>query len=193
LNQQKSDRPSPKNRYTVAGSNLSQMGRVQRHTERFEQGSRFVVDRIRHRKTTPGRYVHELAQAAGIGKQSTKVHTATEIGMPMFAKIAPVTRLRRVNRHTHACPQRLPVAIQGVGSEGFNHAREFVTEDQGRFENGVANPSILIGMQVAAADAGRSHPQQHLPRPRRPRMGDLFHTDVARTVKTSGEDLIHMW
>ena len=90
--------------------------------------------------------------------------------MAALAKVASVTWLRRVNRHAHT---------------GFlDDAGKLVAECQRRFELGVADASIQIGVQVAAADTGRLDADEDFVRCRQ---RDFLDAHVARAMQPGGK------
>jgi hypothetical protein len=110
-----------------------------------------------------------------------------QVRMAVFALLAMAARLRRV--HGDACPgfERLEIPIRAIRSDGLDHSGEFVT-DAKRFANDrIANASVLVEMQIAAANAGSFHAEQHLAASGAGRAGDAFHAQVACAVQSRSE------
>lgn len=101
--------------------------------------------------------------------------------MPALTKIAPVTRLGRINRHSR--PSRQP------RYSPVDDPRKLVANDQRRFELGVANARIEIGVEIAAANAGCRNANKNLPSPQRRRRSDVFNAQVTRAMESGGQHL----
>ena len=183
MDKQQSNRPCAENGHAITQPYFRKIDGMERDAEWFEHRGGFVIDGVRHRKTSGGRYDHELTQAAVVRIQAAEVEASAEIGMSAFAQVAAVARMSGVNRHACAGTQ-----LSYVRADLFDHTGKLVSEDERRFENGVTNASISKRVEVAAADAGGRNAQENIAGARFAGVGDALHPDVTRTVQAGGED-----
>src|SRR5689334_10546505 len=126
-----------------------------------------------------GGHVHPLTKTAPIREIPAKVQAAAQVRMPLLAGVAPSAGLRRVDRHSHSRLQRIEVTIEGIRAHRLDSPRKFVPKHQWTLNGGISDPRVLVGMEVAAANARCTDTEQDLTRSRRPTMRDLLHAQVA--------------
>jgi hypothetical protein len=124
--------------------------------ERFEQRGFLVVNSARHGEATVRRHEHPFAQAATAGEIAAEVEMVAQVWMAVFALLAMAARLRRVHGNACAGFERLEIAVGAIWSDSFHHAGEFVTDAKRLPDDRIANASVLVEMQIAAANAGIS-------------------------------------
>ena len=107
--------------------------------------------------------------------------------MALFAHHAAAARLRRVHRHPGAHAQGLVVAVVGIGSHGLHHAGELVAQHQGLLHHGVADAAVVVGMQVAAADAHRGDAEARHAGAGRAWDGNPLDAEVVGAVQADGQ------
>jgi hypothetical protein len=90
--------------------------------------------------------------------------------------------LRRIDAHTHAGLQGMTVAVQAALADLLDNAGKLVSENQRAAQVRVADPRVPVGVQVRAANAHHLDAQQHLSRRRLAGMGNVFHSQITRTV-----------
>jgi hypothetical protein len=78
----------------------------------------------------------------------------TEIGISLLALFATAARLRRVYRNPGQWTELPPRPIESFCSYFHHLGSELVAKDERPCDTRVADPSILVGVQVAAADSG---------------------------------------
>jgi hypothetical protein len=103
--------------------------------------------------------------------------------MSAFTQVAMVARMRRVDGHAHAGTQFLHAA-----SNRFDDAGEFMSENEGRFEDGITDARIGEHMQIAAADTRGGNAQQNIAGTGIAGVGDAFHLNIARAVQPRRHD-----
>ena len=102
--------------------------------------------------------------------------------MTALAEIAAFTRLRGIDRDAHADSK-----MSHVFANRLDDAGKFVSEDDRRFDDRVADPSIEISMQIATADAASGDAHQNFVVAGRARMRNAFDANVARSTESSGQ------
>ena len=163
------------------------INRIQGHAQRFEQRRLNMVHRIRHWKTRVSGHVHPLTETAPIRIISAKMQAAAQVWMPLLAKLAPSAGLRRVNRHTHSCLQRVEISIQRIRAHRLNSRRKFVPKHKRTLNGRTPNPRVLVGMEVAAANPRYTDPQQDITGFGWPTVRDPLQTHVAGPVQARGQ------
>jgi hypothetical protein len=83
--------------------------------------------------------------------------------------------------------QGLKMAVQCVRTNRLDHAGELMPQDERRLQRCVADPGILVGVQIAAADSHCGYAQQRLAGAGWTWTWHLFHAQVGRAVEPSGE------
>jgi hypothetical protein len=76
----------------------------------------------------------------------------------------------------------MTVAVQAALADLLDNAGEFVSENQRAAQVGIADPGVPVGVQVRTADAHHLNSQQHFSRRRLAGMGNVFHSQIARTI-----------
>jgi hypothetical protein len=89
-----------------------------------------------------------------------------------------VAWLSRVDGHTHARAQFLHAA-----SDRFNDAGEFMSENEGGFEDGITDTSVGERMHIAAADTRGGDAQQDIAGSRFAGVGDALDANIAGAVQ----------
>jgi hypothetical protein len=102
--------------------------------------------------------------------------------MTALAEVAVVARMSGVDGHARARAQ-----VFHAGSDGFDDPGEFVPENMGRFENGIADAAIGERVQIAAANTGGGDAQQDITGPGRAGMRHAFDAEVARAMEACGQ------
>ncbi len=110
-----------------------------------------------------------------------------QVRVALLAHLAAPARLSRVDRHARAALQRLEGAIQGIRADLRHHAGELVAKDQRRLQRCVADPGVLVGMQIAPTDPDGGHTQQRLAYTGRAGMRHLLHAQVGGAVQAGGD------
>jgi hypothetical protein len=108
--------------------------------------------------------------------------------MSLLAEIATSAGLRRVDSYSHSWLQRLEITVQRFRAHRLDSRRKFVPEDEWSLDGRCTNPRVLVGVEVAAANARYTDAQQSLPRPRRPGVRDLLYTQVAWPMQPRSQD-----
>src|ERR1044071_853956 len=134
-----------------------------------------------------GGHVHPLAKAAAIRIISAKMQAAAQVRMPVRAKIASSTGLRRIDSHPHSWLQRIEITMQGVRAHRLDSRREFVPKHKWTLDGRIPNPRVLVGMEVAAANPRYTDTQQDITASGWPTVWHLLHTQVAGSVQARGQ------
>src|SRR5689334_9301236 len=107
--------------------------------------------------------------------------------MPLFAKVAPSAGLRRVDSHSHSWLQGLKVAIQRFRADLLHSRRKFVPQHKWTLDGRVSNPSVLVGVEVAAANPRYTDTKQNFSGPRWSGRRDLLYAQVAPPVQARSQ------
>ena len=73
--------------------------------------------------------------------------------------------------------------IGRLRSDGFDNGGELVANHERALDRRVADASVMVRMQVAAADPRRLHAQQHLAGSGQPGRGHALDAEIARPVQ----------
>ena len=107
--------------------------------------------------------------------------------MPLLAKITAITGHGGVHRHARAGRKRLLVAVQRAGAGFLHHAREFMAENERGSHHTIANPGVLVGMEIAAADSRHLDAQKRLGVCGRSRARHPLDPQIRRAVQARGQ------
>jgi hypothetical protein len=153
---------------------------MQRDAQRLQKGARFSVHGIgKFNAAGLGNY-DSFAETPVIGIEATEVKIGAEVWVSAATKLARCAGLSRIDRH--------PLAGVRAGDRfphSFNGASELVSEYERRSQDCITNLRVEKDVQVAAADPGGLHADEHLTRAGRLRLGEFFDSEVTRTVKTN--------
>lgn len=169
----------------VTDVNAGEIDGMQGHSERFEQRGFAEIHVGGNRKAAAGGHEHGVAEGAIVRVRTTKVDIAAEIGMAVLAVFAMPARLGRVDGDVSADGERHFMTVEGVGSDCFDDAAELMAEDERAFEGDIADASVEIGVEIAAADANAAVSDQDLPRPRLAGRREVFKSQISRAVKSN--------
>jgi hypothetical protein len=133
---------------------------VDGHAQRLEHGAGHAVHRLGQRMQRLGRPAQVLAQPAVAAPVTREDDVGAEVLMALQAALAVPAVQCGVDGDAAA-----------VERAALDHARELVADDQRVCELRVADPALVVPMQVRAADPHGLHAHQALPRAgRRPRL-----------------------
>jgi hypothetical protein len=118
---------------------------------------------------------------------AAKAQVPAEVGMSLFAKIAAQAGLGRIDGDARARLQLPAVAVERIRAGLLDHAGKFVSKNEGRSHRGIADAGILVGMEIAAADACDLDAQKRLGLARRAWARHAFQAQVRRAVQASGQ------
>ncbi len=91
--------------------------------------------------------------------------------MALLTPLAAAAGLGGVDRYAGARPQRLEEAVECVRPHGLDYGAKLMAQNQRALDGGVADPRIVIRVQITAAETGKADPQQGLTGGGRARMG----------------------
>ena len=172
LDQQQPDRPAAEHADGVAGPDAGEAQRVDGDAQRLQHRARRVVDRVRQGDEVglrPGDAARASPRPWSSGRGTGPSGTGDR-GPAAQVSHAPHGTCGSIATR---CPARGPSAITPGG---------LVAEDERAREDGVADPGLVVPVQVGAADADRGHPDQCLARPR-DRGGLVGEPEVAGAVE----------
>jgi RNA polymerase sigma factor (sigma-70 family) len=105
--------------------------------------------------------------------------------MSHAAKLAPVTRLSRIDGDGLAGNERPAIPIDRILANGLDHTREFVAQHQRALEDRGTDPAILVGVKIAAANSYGFNADQGLPGRGVGGVGEVFQPKVGRAVQSN--------
>ena len=165
-------------------SQTTQIDRVQRHTQRLQQGRVGIAERVWHREAAMRRHEHAFTKRAIVRPQPAEVQTATKVGVAGEAELAALTRLGGINRHALTRAQRLVFPVTRVRATGQHLTTKFMAEDQRVLHHRVTDASVFIAVQVRTADTDRRDLNEGLAGPGSSRFIHLVNADVTRIVQS---------
>jgi hypothetical protein len=159
---------------------------MKRHAKWFKQRAGRCIDLVRKWKAGAGSNDDLLAQAALVRIESAEVNRPTEVRITTLAQIALAAWKRRIHCNPRALCEGIPIAVQSIRADLFNDPREFMTENQWRLHDGIADLGVTIGVKVAAAypDGGNAH--KCFSATRSSRLGKIVDTKVTGTMEANG-------
>ncbi len=179
LEEQQADGTGPDDGDAVADADLGEVSGVDGDPERFEHQGVFGIERGRYRHAGADGHLDELGETAVVGIQTAEVEAAAEVRVALFAKIAAVTRHGGINGNERAQAEFVVAAL-------LDNTGKLMTEDQRCFENGIADASVHIGVQVAATDAGGQDADEGFAAFGFAGMWNAFEAQIARPVEPGG-------
>ncbi len=158
LDEQQPERPAAEHTCGRPGSRLREVEGVQRHAERLEQRPLRVREAPREGVGEPFGPDEARAQGAVCRAVPGEPKVGAEVRIPAQADAATAARHGGVERH----------ALARAGA-GLDRPHEFVPEDKGAVEDGVADPPFEepVPVRPAQADGGHAHENLAVARLRR--------------------------
>jgi len=148
LDEAEADAAAAENGDCVTFVDFGETGDVKSDAEGFEHDAVGVVKRARQRETVYGGHAHPLAEAAVVRPEAAEADARTEVGIAFKTTVAAFAGYGGVNGDAYAGFEF------DAGASALDDTGEFVAEDQRGTQRCVADASVLVGVEVAAADAG---------------------------------------
>ncbi len=187
---ERADRAAARDQHVPAEQSARPPDRVQADRERLGHGRDAVGHGLRdHVALALQAHQLLLERALDVRKDrgaAIEGHAPAEVGAAGLAGAALPAGLARIDRD--------PVAgldARDVAPDLDHLARDLVAEDQRLAQRKIADPALVVVVQVRAADAARPEPDAHLLRPERrlrpllePQvLGRMQHADAHRTLR----------
>jgi hypothetical protein len=160
---------------------------VKRDAERLEHGTGFRIKFFRKREAGVFGNHHPLTETAVVREETAEVEVRAEVGMAAPAELTRAARLGRINRDGH--PGREFIPARRLSYE-FHRTCEFMPEDEWSAQHGIADLSVEIVVEVAAADPHRIDADHHLTGSGWFWIGEFLDAQVARAVETDADHII---
>jgi hypothetical protein len=93
-----------------------------------------------------------------IGVRAAEMQVQAEVGVPLFAHFTAPAGLGWIDRYPGSYSERVPITVQGIRANRVHDPGKLVTQDKWFRDRNVANPGILVGMQITTTNSNCLYP-----------------------------------